>query len=270
MNSSINGKTKPVYSSEDNKASTYLDIQAEVGISKHHGGYQATDSLHQRCHLEDADEVLEVGCGIGVGAVYIAKKYNCRVEAVDISDKMLSWARKRAEKEGVTNLVHFKNANILDLPYENDRFDAVIVESVLSFVDDKTRAIQELVRVTRPGGFIGLNEFAWTEKPPPEILAQSTFVGIDTLTRNNWEELWDSILLEDRLVNHLGMEAKQELRERIRWVGGWREIFKVWGRVIKLLLANPEARDALKQQMDVPPDVAKLIGYCLLSGKVPE
>ena len=47
---------------------------------------------------------------------------------------------------------------MLDLPFEADRFDAVIVESVLAFVDDKPRAIRECIRVTKPGGYVGLNE----------------------------------------------------------------------------------------------------------------
>ena len=74
----------------------YLDMQAEVGITKHLGGFAATDELLSRCHIEDAKEILNVGCGIGVGVAYIARKFGCWVVGVDISEKMISWSRLRA------------------------------------------------------------------------------------------------------------------------------------------------------------------------------
>jgi arsenite methyltransferase len=70
--------------------STYLDVQAQVGITKHIGGFEATDTLLALCHVETARELLYVGCGIGVGPVYIARKFGCRVIGVDISEKMLA------------------------------------------------------------------------------------------------------------------------------------------------------------------------------------
>jgi arsenite methyltransferase len=136
----------------------YLDMQAYVGITKHIGGRRATDELLALCHIEHAREVLNVGCGIGISCAYIAKKHGCHVVGVDISEKMIEWSRKRAHEERVEDRVEFRVADILDLPFEADRFNAVMVESVVAFVGDKARAIRECVRVTRPGGYVGLNE----------------------------------------------------------------------------------------------------------------
>jgi arsenite methyltransferase len=124
----------------------YLDLQAEVGITKHVGGFAATDQLLSLCHIENAKEVLNVGCGIGVGVAYIAHKFGCRVMGVDISEKMITWSRLRAWEEKVEDKVEFRVADVLDLPFEDDRFDAVIVESVFGFVEDKPRAIRECIR----------------------------------------------------------------------------------------------------------------------------
>ncbi len=128
-----NQETKSVYSSGEGKP-TYLDVQATVGITKHMGGYTATNEMHKMCHLERAQEVLDVGCGIGVGPAYVAKKYGCRVMAVDVSDDMLKWSQQRAEREGVIDRITFRKADIGTLPFEDNRFDAVMVESVLFFV----------------------------------------------------------------------------------------------------------------------------------------
>lgn len=46
---------------------TYLGVQAALGISKHMGGYAATEALYELCHVDQAREVLDVGCGIGFG-----------------------------------------------------------------------------------------------------------------------------------------------------------------------------------------------------------
>ena len=151
----------------------YLDMKAHVGITEHYGGFEATNELLSLCHIEDAREVLNVGCGIGVGPVYIAKVYSCRVVGVDISEKMIEWSRQRAREEGVEDRVELRTADVLEVPFEADRFDVVIVESVLAFVEDKQQAIRECVRVTKPGGYVGLNEMFWIKEPSPEIAGQA-------------------------------------------------------------------------------------------------
>ena len=87
---------------------SYLDLQARTGITKHIGGPEATDALIEMCHIAGKSEVLYVGCGIGVGPAYIAKKRGCRVVGVDISETMLAWARLRAREDGVADWVRTK------------------------------------------------------------------------------------------------------------------------------------------------------------------
>ena len=94
---------KETMSDKVNEEISYLDLQALAGISKHDGGFPATRELLAMCHIEDAKEVLEVGCGIGVGAAYMARTHGVRVVAVDLSEKMLDWARQRAQREGVAD-----------------------------------------------------------------------------------------------------------------------------------------------------------------------
>ena len=85
-------------------------MQAEIGISKHQGGLPATRRLLDLCHAEGADEVLDVGCGIGVGAAFIARTQDCRVVAVDLSPRMIEWAQRRAREEGVADRVQLQVA----------------------------------------------------------------------------------------------------------------------------------------------------------------
>ena len=262
------GEHNAVYTTGDAEP-TYLDIQAEVGISKHMGGLAATERLHRLCHVEEAQEVLEAGCGIGVGPVHIAKQFDARVVAVDISEEMLSWARQRARREGVVDRITFRQADIRQLPFDDDRFDAVIAESVLAFVEDKEAAIQELIRVARPGGYVGLNESYWIREPSAELLAQSIHIGSEIISEAEWRAIWDAMPLEERTIEAFSLEAKQEVRDRIGWVG-CRSVLPAWGRLIKLLLSNPRARDAIKQQFGTPAEMINAMGYGLFVGRKPQ
>ena len=190
---------RPIYSQGDEEP-TYLDIQAVAGVTKHVGGYAATDELHRLCHLSEAKEIMEVGCGIGVGPAYIAKRFDCRVVAVDISEKMLAWARQRAQREGVLDRITFRQAGVRDLPLEDDRFDAVIVESVLAFVADKDAAVRELIRVIRPGGYLGLNESYWTQELTGDLIQHSAYLGSAMITEAEWRAIWEAAPLEARVI----------------------------------------------------------------------
>ena len=169
--------------------------------AKHNGGFAATGELLSLCHIEDAQEVLNAGCGIGVASTYIARKYDCRVVGVDISEKMIEWSRRRAKEDRGEDRVEFQTADVLELPFEADRFDIVICESVLGFVEDKQRAIRELVRVTRSGLYVGLNETVWTREPSPELIARIRYaVGTFIPSAELWQALWEESGLRDRVV----------------------------------------------------------------------
>jgi len=246
----------------------YLDLQAEVGITKHVGGFAATDELLALCHIENAREVLNVGCGIGVGVAYIARKFGCRVVGVDISNKMIEWSRLRAREEKVEDKVEFRVADVLELPFEADRFDAVIVESVLAFVEDKPRAIRECIRVTKPGGYVGLNESFWMKEPTPEMvdLVQDS-VGSSIPTKEIWQALWEASGLHDRTVSLRQVETGAEIRDRLGWVGR-RWALRGFGRMLRLFFTSPDLRRSIKKFFGgTSLDAMQEIGYGLFVGR---
>jgi len=248
----------------------YLDMQAYVGITKHIGGRAATDELLALCHIEHAHEVLNVGCGIGISSAYIARKHGCRVVGVDISEKMIEWSRKRAHEERVEDKVKFRVADVLELPFEDDRFDVVIVESVIAFVDDKARAIRECVRVTRPGGYVALNETFFTEAPTPEVSEMvRREMGVDIPMVQTWQTLWETSGLQDRVIKLHQIEARREIRDRLQWIGA-RWALKAFGRLFRLYLTQPAARPSLAAQFGSSAGSLKTMGYGIFVGKKPE
>ena len=245
----------------------FLDMQAYAGITKHVGGIEATNRLLSLCHIEDAHEVLNVGCGIGVGSTHIAKKYNCRVVGVDISEQMIEWSHRRAREERVEAKVELRTADVLDLPFEADRFDVVFAESVLIFVKDKARAIRECVRVTKPGGYVGLNEGLWIKQPSPELVARvKDAIGPFIPTHETWQVLWEASGLQERVVKVCHVDARTEVKSRIRWIG-WRWLLSAWGRGLRLYMTNPAVRQSIREVFDVPPEVFQYAGYGLFAGR---
>jgi SAM-dependent methyltransferase len=225
--------------------SSFLDQQAQLGISVHLDGLPATRRLLSLCHVAEAGEVLDVGCGIGIGPAHIARTYNCAVIGVDRSPQMIEWARRRAGEEGVEDRVSFVVADVLSLPFEDGRFDVVIAESVLAFVVDKERAIAEMVRVTKPGGYVGLNEgFLLTEAPTPRVAGLARQIGSAMVTLRTWRALWDMSGLDERVVRTYRVDPAREIRNRFRWVG-LRRLLAGSARAVWLFLTQPSARPVL-------------------------
>jgi arsenite methyltransferase len=246
---------------------TFLDMQASVGITKHIGGLEATNELLALCRIEAAREVLNVGCGIGVGSAYVAKKYGCHVVGVDISDKMVEWSRRRARQERVEDKAEFQTADVLALPFKPDRFDVVFAESVLTFIEDKARALRECVRVTRPGGYVGLNEGAWIKPVPPELAAQvRDAIGPFIVTDETWRALWEASGLQERVVKMHEIDAGAEVKGRIQWIG-WPWLLRAWGRGLRLYITNRALRRSIKEMFDVPAEVFQYLAYGLFVGK---
>jgi ubiquinone/menaquinone biosynthesis C-methylase UbiE len=249
----------------------YLDMQAYVGITKHIGGREATDALLALCHVEQVRNILNVGCGTGLTSAYVAGKYKCHVMGADISEKMIAWSRQRAREKHVTGNVNFRVADILDLPFETNRFDVVIVESVVAFVEDKQRALSECIRVVRPGGYVGLNESFFTQRPTPELthMLQRTCGGVEPPLQATWQTLWDESGLEDRVGRICTIDARREIRGRLQWIG-LRWSLKAFARLGYLYLTRPEARSSIKEQFGSSADSLETMRYGLFVGRKPE
>lgn len=152
------------------KKPTIFDYQAQVGITKHLGGLDSTKTLIKRCNIEGGERVLEIGCGVGASAVYLANEYGCHVTGIDISERMIQRARQRAQANKVEHLTTFRTANMDELPYPPNTFDIVFCESVLAFSKKKAKAVAEMARVTVPGGYVAINESVWLHPPTDELV----------------------------------------------------------------------------------------------------
>lgn len=96
--------------------------------------------------------VLEVGVGTGISLPHYSKR--TRLVGIDISEAMLDKARERAKRLGLDNVEDIAVGDAEALVYPNGAFDVVVAQYVVTAVPDPERALDEFVRVVRPGGEI--------------------------------------------------------------------------------------------------------------------
>ena len=100
--------------------------------------------------ISETDEVLECACGTGLLSGVIAKRCKSLV-ATDFSVKML---KKASKKHSEYTNIEFREGNILQIEYPNEKFDVVVAANVIHLLDEPYKALAELDRVCRKGGKI--------------------------------------------------------------------------------------------------------------------
>lgn len=110
--------------------------------------------------LARSSSILDVGCGLGDAVLDLAAaRPGLQVTGVDASEIMLAEARRRAERLGIA--AEFRQCDATSLPFDDDVFDACRCERVLQWVADPQAAVNEMARVVRPGGGIGIIDSDW-------------------------------------------------------------------------------------------------------------
>ena len=126
-----------------------------------------TAGLHHKWRRRAADvagavpgaKVLDVACGTGDLAIEMAGR-GAEVIGSDFSEEMLVRAREKDPR------ITWEWANAMELPYEDDRFDAATVGFGARNFSDLARGVGEMARVVRPGGKVVILEITTPTKPP--------------------------------------------------------------------------------------------------------
>lgn len=135
-----------------------------MGDEFHFGLFNAADeSLAQAtrnltAHLADCADlsprmtVLDVGCGIGTPAIYLAQERACRVTGISTSAVGVDVARAQAAKCGVSEFARFEVRDATDSRLPDASFDRVFALESAHVIPDKDQMFRECFRVLKPGG----------------------------------------------------------------------------------------------------------------------
>ncbi len=248
---------------------SYFGLQAYMGTTKHMGGFETTKELIELCRVNEATYVLDVGCGVGATACYLAKRYGCEVRGVDVHEGMIARSNKRAKKEGVEERVEFRVADAQRLPFEDALFDVVICESVATFVEDKQRMAAECARVTRPGGYVGFNEEIWIKTPPPEELIEfvrrTWDIESDVPTRDVWVGVLQAAGLKDIVARVYEFDARRESSQVKRYRLG--DFWGMFYRTLCLYVKSSPFREYMKGRYRTPKSLFDYLGYGIFVGR---
>ena len=166
------------------------------------------------CRIAAGWRVLEVGVGSGVVARDLAALVGPRghVTGVDKSRVLMAAARRGAREARLAGRMDFRLGDAAALPFRSGRFDAALAVTVLLHVARPQAMLRELVRVTRPGGVVGLQDQDFGTQVldhPDRALTRLIFEGV---ADRMYPEPYSGRTLVRRLVE-LGLERVRLLAD---------------------------------------------------------
>jgi ubiquinone/menaquinone biosynthesis C-methylase UbiE len=114
-----------------------------------------------KAYLRSGMKLLDCGCGPGTITLGFAKIIAPgTVTGIDAGSSQISIARENALKQAISN-ADFQEGNVYNLPFEDNSFDAAFSHAVLEHLQEPVKALQELLRVLKSGGFLGVRTPDW-------------------------------------------------------------------------------------------------------------
>ncbi|PHJ67928.1 delta(24)-sterol C-methyltransferase [Nostoc linckia z18] len=151
------------------------------GEHMHHGYYGADggekknrrqaqidliEELLSWAKVEAAENILDVGCGIGGSSLYLTEKFHAEATGITLSPVQAARAKERALEANLGERTKFQVANAQEMPFDDNYFDLVWSLESGEHMPDKTKFMQECYRVLKPGGtFIMVT---WCHRPTAE------------------------------------------------------------------------------------------------------
>ncbi|PZD73536.1 2-methyl-6-phytyl-1,4-hydroquinone methyltransferase [Acaryochloris thomasi RCC1774] len=108
------------------------------------------EELLQWGQVQEAQQILDVGCGIGGSTLYLAEKFQASVTGITLSPVQAGRATERAEEANLP--ATFKVADALHMPFDDESFDLVWTLESGEHMPEKPKFLQECYRVLKPGG----------------------------------------------------------------------------------------------------------------------
>jgi len=122
----------------------------------HIGGRLATEGLLAQLNFSATDKLLDVGCGLGGAARYVANKYRNHVTGIDLTHEYIDTGNVLSAWLKLDSLVELHQGSALAMPFEAASFDGGFMLHVGMNIADKEKLFSEIYRVLRPGTLFGV------------------------------------------------------------------------------------------------------------------
>ena len=132
---------------------------------------------------------------MGTTAIQLAKEYGCHITGIDLDEEALEKARANIKENNVEELVQVQRANATKLPFEDNSFDIVINEAMLTMlpIEAKEKAIREYLRVLKPNGLLLTHDVMLNTDDAEGVIADlrdAIHITVTPLKKEGWKELF--------------------------------------------------------------------------------
>jgi SAM-dependent methyltransferase len=105
--------------------------------------------------IKPASNVLEIGCGSGGPALFMARTRRCHIIGIDNNENGIATAKEMSQEQGLASLVRFQYADASNpLPFEDETFDSIICIDAINHLPNRPRVLAEWRRVLKSEGRI--------------------------------------------------------------------------------------------------------------------
>jgi len=230
----------------------------------HGRGLQATQELVPLLDPRPGERLLDIGCGIGGPARWIASRFGCHVTGIDLTPAFCAAARALTAACGLADRVEIHQGDALALPFADAGFDRAYSQNVVMNIADKRGFYRQAFRVLRPGGVLALSNLAAGPNGLPHFpvpwaaSAETSFLSTPEETRDDladagfeiaaFRDITEGVLpsqiayrqkLEREGFPALGVHVLMGERYRALQLNSLRSVEDGRGRLLEILVRKP-------------------------------
>ena len=137
----------------------HLTVEDLAPVDHFHArGFLATVELADRLPIRPGDHLLDIGCGLGGPARYLAKRFGCSVTGIDITRPFVEAGDQLTALLRMQDRVTIEHGDGQQLPYADGTFDGAYTQHVTMNIADRPRFFSEACRVLKSRAFFALTE----------------------------------------------------------------------------------------------------------------
>lgn len=139
------------------KAPSTVTVDDLAPVDEFHiGGRKASEEFLDQLGFRADMHVLDVGCGLGGAARFVATRYGSRVTGIDLTDEYVETGKALCKWVGLDSGIVLHQGSALAMPFADNHFDGAYMLHVGMNIEEKDKLAAEVARVLRPGSAFGI------------------------------------------------------------------------------------------------------------------